>query len=374
VTRDGDIPVLGRDGSRPHRFSVAAIGPDGRHHACLVDLAADRLVLTALGGAAVLPNAGDEAYAAVLLDEASWDRVVEDLASLPDPLLRAVTWTNAITRVRRGAMPATELMSLVRRHLSAETDPVVFDGVLRRLTRLVLPLWTAPEELSPSEQAIATVCAEALEAGDPGRGLAAMRRVAMTSHDVALLRGWLDSEKARPGLEVDRDTRWIVVRRLIELGAEGDELVDREATQDRSSSGHQSALAARASRPDARAKEEAWQQLLDPHVSNRDFGAIVAGLWSAGQEELVTPYLDRYLEDAPRIARRGQAFAADVADAAPHVPMTLSRFERFRDELEAAANGTDNPVLRRGWHDTVDDYDVALRARRASTPGRRTSS
>jgi aminopeptidase N len=320
VTRDGDVPVLARDGSRPHRFTVARLdgglsgGDDGPEFR-VVDLGADPLALGDLGGAAVLPNARDEAYAAVHLDDQSWQRVVDGLSSLPDPLLRAVTWTNAITRVSHGAMPAPELMSLVRRHLASESDPVVFDGVLRRLTRLVLPQWTAPEDLRAAEQVIATVCSEALAAGDRDRGLAAMRRVAMTSDDVALLRGWLESGEARPGLAVDRDTRWLVVRRLVELAAEGDDLVDREAVADRSASGHQSALAARASRPDARAKEAAWQQLLDPHVSNRDFGAIVAGLWSAGQEELVAPYLDRYLEEAPKIAGRGQAFAADVAAA-----------------------------------------------------------
>ncbi len=365
VTREGDVPVLAREGSRPHRFTLAALNGDSRLESRVIDLGAEPLALGDLAGAAVLPNARDEAYAAVLLDDFSWQRVVDDLSSLSDPLLRAVAWTNAVTRVRRGAMPAPELMSLVRRHLAGETDPVVFDGVLRRLTRVVLPLWTAPEDLGTAERSIAAVCSEALEAGDGDRGLAAMRRVAMTSDDVSLLRRWLDSGEARPGLQVDRDTRWIVVRRLVKLGAEGDELVDREAAADRSSSGHQSALAARASRPLAQAKDEAWQKILDPQVSNRDFGAIVAGLWSTGQEELVEPYLDRYLEDAPRIAARGQAFAAEVADAAPHIPMALSRFKRFRDELEEAAGRTDNLVLQRGWHDTVDDYDVALRARRA---------
>ena len=43
--------------------------------------------------------------------------------------------------------------------------------------------------------------------------------------------------------------------------------------------------------------------------------------------------------------------------------MALPRFERFRDDLEAAAGHTDNTVLQRGWRDTVDDYDVALRVR-----------
>jgi aminopeptidase N len=365
VTRDGDVAALERDGSRPHRFSVTVLDGAAVRETRLVDLADAPVRLTDVAGAPVIPNAHDEAYAAVHLDDLSWHCVVDDLSSIADPLLRAVTWTNAITRVRSGVMPGRELMSLVRTHLASETDPVVFDGVLRRLMGIVLPMWTAPEDLPGAERTIAAVCAEALDAGDRDRGLAAMRRVAMTSDDVALLRGWLASGESRPGLAVDRDTRWIVVRRLVELGAEGDPLVDREAEADRSSNGHQSALAARASRPAARAKEEAWRQILDPHVSNRDFGALVAGLWSAGQEELVEPYLDRYLEDAPGIARRGQAFALDVGDAAPHVPMALPRLERFRDDMEHAAAHTDNTVLQRGWRDTVDDYDVALRARRA---------
>jgi aminopeptidase N len=364
VTRDGDVPVLTREGSRPHRFSVAALAEGGLERRTL-DLGTDPVPLDDLAGAVVLPNARDEAYAAVLLDDVSWAGVVDDLSAIPDPLLRAVTWTNAITRVRRGAMPTGDLMTLVDRHLALETDPVVFDGVLRRLTRVVLPQWTAPERLGAAERVVAAACSEALEAGDRDRGLAAMRRVAMVSDDVSRLRGWLESGEARPGLAVDRDTRWIVVRRLVELGAEGEALVDREAETDRSSSGHQSALAALASRPEAGAKEQAWQQLLDPHVSNRDFGAIVGGLWTAGQEELVEPYFDRYLDDAPRIAQRGQSFALDVADSAPHLPMALPRFERFRDDLEQAAGRTDNTVLQRGWRDTVDDYDVALRARRA---------
>jgi aminopeptidase N len=364
VAREGDSPVITRDGSRPHRFSVVSLDTAGAITNRKLDVDGEPVRLDDLAGADVLPNARDEAYAAVLLDDRSWQRVVTGLSSIPDPLLRAVTWTNAITRVRRCALPTTDLMSLVELHLARETDPVVFDGVLRRLTRTVLPSFTSPENLPAAERTIAAVCAEVLEAGDRDRGLAAMRRVASLSDDVALLRRWLASGEARPGLPVDRDTRWIVVRRLVALGAEGDDLVEREAGADRSASGHQSALAARASRPDPAAKEQAWQQLVDPQVSNRDFEAIVDGLWTAGQEDLVAPYLERYLTDAPTIAQRGQAFAADVADAAPALPMALDRFQRFRDELEAAADRADNTVLQRGWRDVVDDYDVALAVRR----------
>jgi aminopeptidase N len=365
VRRDGDVPVLERDGSRPHRFSVAALEEGRIREMRLVDVAGEPVALPELAGSPVLPNAADEAYAAVLLDDLSWHAVVDHLSALPDPLLRAVTWTNAITRVRRAGMPVSDLMSVVAQHLGDETDPVVFEGVLHRLTGVVLRQWTSPEDLPAASRAVARVCADALAAGDAERGLASMRRLAMLSEDVELLRGWLHNGEARPGLSVDRDTRWLVVRRLVELGAEGDAAIEREESADRSSSGHQSALAARATRPQAKAKEEAWQQLLDPQVSNRDFGAIVAGFWTAGQEDLLAPYLDRYLQDAPRIAGRGQAFALDVGDAAPHFPMALSRLERFRDDLESAADRVSNTVLVRGWRDTVDDYDVAVTVRRA---------
>jgi aminopeptidase N len=373
VTREGDVPVLERDGSRPHRFSVAALDRSARSArsagsagsgTTLVDLGAEPVALTAFAGSPVLPNAADEAYAAVLLDDASWQALVDGLSELSDPLLRAVAWSNAVTRVRSGLLTTGAFMDVVEAHLGAEKDPVVFDSVLRRVRGIVLPQWTAPEALAAAQSSVAAVCTSALDAGDRDRGLAAMRGLASTTSDATLLRGWLATGEARPGLELDRDTRWVVVRRLVVLGEEGSDLVARETAADRSSSGHQASLTALASRPEAAAKADAWTQIVDPTVSNRDFEALVTGLWTPGQEALCAPYLDRYLADAPRVAERSQSFAADIAWAAPRIPMAVTRLEAFRDQLDAASAKTDNTVLRRGWRDTVDDYDVALRVRR----------
>ena len=210
--------------------------------------------LPEFAGRAVIPNAADEAYAAVLLDDLSWHAALGGLSDLPDPLLRAVTWTNASTRVRSGLSPVGDYLAAVQRHLAGETDPVVFDSVLRRLMRVVLPQWTSPEAYPDAERVVAEVCAAALAAGDADRGLAAMRRLAQTTADATLLRGWLDSGEARPGLEVDRDTRWLAVRRLVVLGEADTDLVEAEAATDRTSNGHQSSLTALASRPDPAAK------------------------------------------------------------------------------------------------------------------------
>jgi hypothetical protein len=48
----------------------------------------------------------------------------------------------------------------------------------------------------------------------------------------------------------------------------------------------------------------------------------------------------------------------------PQLPMAVERLAAFRDRLDTASTQTDNTVLRRGWRDRVDDYDVALRVRR----------
>jgi aminopeptidase N len=365
VTRDRDVPVLEREGSRPHRFTVAALEGATVRDSRLVDLGATPVRLVEYAGAPVIPNAHDEAYAAVLLDDLSWRAAVDDLGLLPDPLLRAVTWTNAITRLRTGLVSVPEYLDLVERHLGKETDPVVFDSVSRHLVRHVVAQWTAPEALAAAERSVAAVASDALAAGDAARGLAAMRRIAATTHDVDLLRRWLASGEARPGLAVDRDTRWMVVRRLVVLGQAGDDLVAREADDDRSASGHESALAARASRPDAAAKADAWARLRDPGISNRDFGAVVFGLWTPGQEDLTAPYLERYLEEAPAIAARGQAFSLDVGQATPRFPMALAGLESYREALATAASNLDNTVLRRSWEDAFDDLGVTLRVRRA---------
>ena len=55
---------------------------------------------------------------------------VDGLSALPDPLLRAVTWTNASTRVRSGLASVGDYLGIVRGHLAEETDPVVFESVL----------------------------------------------------------------------------------------------------------------------------------------------------------------------------------------------------------------------------------------------------
>ena len=273
LRHDPGDPRRRRAGARPRGLAAPPVqrgrprrAPSGVEHAGWSTWRREPVALPAFAGAAVIPNAADEAYAAVLLDDLSWQAAVDGLSALPDPLLRAVTWTNASTRVRSGAGAARRLP---RRSCAATSPPrptrssstACCGGWLRQ----VLPQWTAPEALRRGRAGRWPTSARPRSrpatptAGWPRCGGSRRRPPTPTCCSAGSRRG-----EARPGLAVDRDTRWLVVRRLVALGEAGADLVAAEAAADRSSSGHQASLTALASRPDAAAKAEAWERIDRP--------------------------------------------------------------------------------------------------------------
>ena len=366
VTRDGDVPVLEREGSRPHRFSVVGLDGSGAGAGRMVDLD------DAAAGAAGARRPGRAPQ------RPRTRRTPRSSSTTCPGRPRSTDCRGCPTRCcgrsrgptpRRASAPARPRSATTSRSRSATSPPRPIrsssTASCAGCARQVLPQWTSPESHPEAERVVADACAAALEAGDADRALSAMRGVARTTADADLLRRWLDSGEARAGLEVDRDTRWLAVRRLVVLGAAGEELVGRRGV--RRPLVERSPVVARRARQPARPCRQGRGLGADhrPAVSNRDFEALVTGLWTAGQDDLVAPYVARYLEDAPTVAERGQAFAQEVAFAAPRMPMALDRLQQLRDDIEAASEQTDHTVLRRGWRDTVDDYDIALRVRAA---------
>ncbi len=367
VTRRDDVPVLTRDGSRPHTFSVAAYDDSGTHVGTrLVDLADESLELPEYAGLAVLPNAGDETFAALDLDEQTWEFVQAHLSSIDEPLTRAVTWWGAIAATRAGTLPVADFLNLVARHLSGERHPMVFEGALSlTLDAVVTPL-LSPDQLPRAAEVVAAACTLALAGSpEPSLAVAATRGLAGTTSDPELLREWLASGQVE-GRELDRDLRWIVVRRLVALGADP-ALIDTELADDPSASGELGARAARAAIPTAEAKAAAWTQMYDGAPSNREFTATSEGFWTAGQADLVAPYLTRYAAEAPAVAeRRGQAYSLVVGNAFPFLPLGTDELRGLRDALATRVAKGVTTVLGRTWNDRIDDLDVALRLRASS--------
>ncbi|WP_067437790.1 aminopeptidase N [Nocardioides jensenii] len=367
VERVDGVPVLHREGVRPHRFTVNGYDENGALVADqLVDLADGPLALPALRDLPVVVNAGDETFARVHLDEQSNAFVDTRLGQLDDPLVRAVLWRGLVDQTRTGIRSVDELLRLVARHLPTERHPLVFEGALNAVHVFVGQRLVDPTRLPHAHDVLATTCSLARH----HHRVAATRVLVETTSDRELLEHWLTDGQTDLGDPLDQDQRWAVVRRLVALGADPG-IIDAESGRDNSAAGRLATLRCRATVPSPEAKAAAWSLAFDGEPSNREFTAIVSGFWTVGQHDLLASYLPRFLTEAPAIAQRhGQAFSKVVGQSFPHLPWPLEVLESARSDLAArladsglAAGGLPT-VLEREWNDLLDELDVTLRVRR----------
>ncbi len=354
VTRDGDVPVLTREGSRPHRFTVTGFDEAGAVvRERLVDLADEPVRLDDFAGLAVLPNAADETYAALALDDAS--RAVLDgvLARIADPLARAVLWATAIAAAERGDRSVGDVIELARTQLSAETDATVFEGVIALLNRLSA-LYSTPEEISANLGVLAGVARTVLAGGDATLAPAAERLLAHTGSDVDELLARLDAAD-------DPALRWMLVTRLAELGETAP--IEREAERDRTTSGQHATLRARAAIATAEAKEAAWASLISGDLSNREFSAVAEGFWGLEQADLLADHVRHSPAALADLARRsGQAMGQLIGRALPFLPMADAG-DALIAGLTHELAGDVPTVAARGFNDHLDDVSRMRDAR-----------
>ncbi len=356
VQRDGDVPVLHREGIRPHRVRVAAydaalVEVDSR----MVDLADEPVPLPDWAGLVVVPNTGGETFARVVLDEDSWFDLSLGLSGLADPLTRAVLWNGVLDMVARGDLAAHSYLELVAAQLPQEQSVDIVTAVLGRTLGVVVPHRVPADEAAAALDTLAGACATGLAAHPEEQlALALSRGLASTTRDAALLHRWLEADRTDAGLVLDPSLRWTVVHRLAETGAADAELIEAERVRDGGVEGQLGAAAALAARPTPEAKAMAWASITeDDRVSNRVFESTLAGLWSVEQADLLAPYVAAYTETGPAIARRrGQAFSQVVGGGFPQLALTEDQLAGF----DATLADTDVPaVLRRHWEDHLDD-------------------
>ena len=354
VTLDGDVPVLGREGRRPHRLRVTAydaglVERDSR----MVDLDDDPVRFEEWAGLVVVPHAQGETFARLRLDERSWGAVTEGLHRIDDALTRAVLWGSAFDQVHRRDLSIDDFLSLVATNLPHETSSTIVASVQRRALHAMLPKRVAADRAAAVVDAFAAAFDEGLAGTTDGElSVAFTRGLASTSRDADLLMGWLGAERTEAGVDLDPTLRWTVVHRLAEIGAFDEAAIAVEEARDSSASGAQGAATARAARPDPAAKAVAWAAMTADDVSNRMFSALAEGLWSPEQAALLAPYVDRYLAEGTALAARGQAFSLVTGWAFPTVAFDEAQVATLRRTLDTADVPT---VLRRTWEDRYDD-------------------
>ena len=282
VERDGDVPVLVRDGVRPHRFLVTAYD-DGLAEVDrrAVDLDAEPVRLEDWLGRVVVPNAHGETFARVRLDERSWSAVEDGLGALEDDLARAVLWATAMDAVAArdltaGALPHPGRPAPARR---AARRPDHHASPTRRSDRSCPPECLAADAVAAHE-GVAAACRAGLDSG--GDPLSFTRGLARASRDADEVDtdGWPTTAPTTTWPST-RSSGGGWCRRLARLGGLDALEIEEERGRDGTADADLGAATALAARPTPEAKAEALGRPdpgrhLQPAV-RRDRGGAVAG-------------------------------------------------------------------------------------------------
>jgi aminopeptidase N len=165
-----------------------------------------------------------------------------------------------------------------------------------------------------------------------------------------------------PGLTVDTDLRWALLHRLVIIGAAGDGAIDAELERDNTAAGRKQAAYARASRPTAEAKAEAWAKAVESdQLPNALLSATTAGFAHSEQREHVRPYVPLYLDAVPRVwaERTNESAQTIVVRLFPRVLADVETAETVRSWLGTAELPD---AARRLVVEGLADIDRALRA------------
>ncbi|RHW27702.1 aminopeptidase N [Nocardioides immobilis] len=266
----------------------------------------------------LLLNDGDLTFAKVRLDERSLATAVASLGACDDSLTRALIWSAAWDMTRDAEMSATDFVALVLGNIGAETDSWGLTAFPAFAAQAVTQ-YAAPANKAALRERWERGLRDLLAAAEPGTDhqLTFVRSYAGAAHSeeaIADLEALLDGSLSFDGLTIDQDLRWTLLNNLARLGRADDARIDAELAKDNTISGKEHAAAALAAMPTAEAKARAWiQAMVDGSVPNETAKQVVLSFMRDGQQDVLAPYVDRFLADAPLAWERLGAHRAAVS-------------------------------------------------------------
>ncbi|WP_414169207.1 aminopeptidase N [Streptoverticillium reticulum] len=292
---------------RPHRIAIGLYEhEDGklvRKERIELDVDGELTEVPQLAGkqrpAVVLLNDDDLSYAKVRLDAESLATVTAHLGDFTESLPRALCWASAWDMTRDGELATRDYLALVLSGIAKESDIGVVQS-LQRQVKLALDLYAAPDWRETGLAQWSEAALEHLRAAAPGSDhqlawARAFAATARTDEQLALLAGLLDGSGTIEGLAVDTELRWDLLGRLVATGRADEKAIEAELERDRTSAGEQHAAWARAARPTAEAKAEAWALVVESgKLPNAVQESVIGGFQQAEHRELIAPYAERY--------------------------------------------------------------------------------
>jgi aminopeptidase N len=382
-TADPASPTL-----RRHRIGVGLYDRDDtgrlvRRTTVEIDVVGERTEVAKLVGLdqpdLLLLNEGDLTYAKIRFDERSLATVRESLHTLEDSLARALCWGAVWDMTRDAELPATDFVDIVLRGLGAETDETAAKQ-LPVYVQIAIDQFAHPSHRDRLRATWEAGMRALVDGAAPGSdhqltfirafaGTTGKRTppssyggAARSASGLDLLAGLLDGTLTLPGLEVSDDIRWAALTALAANGRADRDRVLAELERDHTISGRERAAAALAVLPSAKAKAEAWEQAaVSDELSNETRRSIAYVFDASGQEELLAPYLERYLAVAETVWEdKGTHVATTTLEYL--FPRVLTSQETL-DRVDAWLASTQaNPAATRYVREARDDIARALAA------------
>ncbi|MFJ5551765.1 aminopeptidase N [Streptomyces sp. NPDC093225] len=368
-------PVL-----RPHRIAIGFYGLDDasgkllRERRLELDIAAAELTdVPELVGHhrpdVVLLNDDDLSYAKVRLDEVSLAKVTAHLGDFEASLPRALCWASAWDMTRDGELAARDYLQLVLSGIAKETDIGVVQS-LHRQVKLAIDLYADPTWRETGLALWTEATLEHLRAAAPGSDhqlawARAFAATARTDAQLELLDGLLSGAEAVEGLVVDTELRWAFLERLAATGRADEKEISAELERDNTAAGQRHAATARAARPTAAAKAEAWASVVESaDLPNAVQEAVIGGFVQTDQRELLAPYGEKYFAVVKGIwDSRSHEIAQQIAVGLyPSLSVSQATLDATDGWLDSAEP---NAALRRLVSESRSGVERALKAQSA---------
>ncbi|SED25951.1 aminopeptidase N [Nocardioides exalbidus] len=262
-----------------------------------VEVSGERTTIDGLPHADLyLVNHDDTTFATTRPDATGREVLVGRPSGLPTTLTRAVAIATVWDMLSNGEATAAEAVGALTDVLSVETVETVAEPVLQ-LAVTAAQAWSPEAERAGLEARVGEAARHLLEAGVSRTS--ALRALARTAA------GDDDLEAVRREAGDDVDLQWYVLQRRAELGELDAAAVQALQEQDPDPDAWIRALTVRAGSPSAEAKLDAWTALVSREVPIQSARTVAAAFWRPGQDDVLAPYADRYLEALPHFHEGG---------------------------------------------------------------------
>ena len=364
---------------RPHHIAIGLYNRvDGalvRTHRVEADVTGARTEVPALTGLAqpqlILLNDDDLSYAIIRFDERSLGTLTESIGQFSDGLARTLCWGAVTDMASQGELSVPTLVKIVAAGMGYEPSVSVLQTLHNEAARLIRTI-ADPSWVQEGKALLATEGLRLVRAAEPGSDhqlawAQLLSWTAVSTEQLDFVAGLLDGSAELPGLAVDTELRWALLRRLATMGRAGDAEISRELERDNTDAGRRNAAACRAALPDAEHKAEAWRLVAESTELGLEESVEVArGFNTPEHAQLLAPYTERYFEQLPAIwaAREGLLRVILGQALFPYSaasPELLGRIDAFLAEPDR------DPGLCRSVIEGRDVAEKAIRSR--SLPG-----